>query len=224
MQISFIYFDFPFWRAELGKIALFCGDINFNIRTISFDEFERVKDKGELDDGTIIPFHQLPCLVVDGVSIAQTGGIARFCGKLSGMYPTGDDILAARIDSFIDFATDITATVSAVGKHDEEEIRIKKRKELANGELARKLRMLDRYIDQSGRWTIGNAFGLPDIVIWRLMGWLTGGVVDGIPSDIIIKYPQIQRICLQVEAHEKIRKWILKTYPDGYVRGNYEGV
>ena len=84
--------------------------------------------------------------------------------------------------------------------------------------------MLDRYIDQGSSWTIGNAFGLPDIVIWRLMGWLTGGVVDGIPSDIIIKYPQIQRICLQVEAHEKIRKWILKTYPDGYVRGNYGSV
>ena len=93
-------FDFPFWRAELGKIALFCGDINFDIRTISFDEFERVKDKGELDDGTIIPFHQLPCLVVDGVSIAQTGAIARFCGKLSGLYPENDSFEAAKIDIF----------------------------------------------------------------------------------------------------------------------------
>ena len=85
MELSFIYFDFPFWRAEVGKIALFFKDIDFENRKITREEFQRVKIHGKLDDGTIIPFHQFPCLIVDGMSIAQTAGIARFCGKLSSL-------------------------------------------------------------------------------------------------------------------------------------------
>ena len=57
-------------------------------------------------DGTLIPFHQLPVLVINGQSIAQTGGIARICGKLSGMYPE-DIIEAGKVDQIIDTVTDI---------------------------------------------------------------------------------------------------------------------
>ncbi len=119
MELTFIYFDFPFWRAEVGKIALFMGGIDFENKIVDREEFQRVKQTGQLDDGTLIPFHQLPCLVVDGVSIAQTAGIARFCGKLSGMYPKNDDVLAAQIDQFLDMATDITDLIFTTG-HDED--------------------------------------------------------------------------------------------------------
>ena len=59
------------------------------------------------------PFGQLPILEVDGKIIAQTGGIARYCGKQSGFYPRDDDVAAAKIDEIIDTATDIT---NAIGK------------------------------------------------------------------------------------------------------------
>ena len=98
MKLTFIYFDFPFWRAEVGKIALYFGGIDFEDRKIIREEFLRAQANGHLDDGTIIPFHQFPCLIVDGFPIAQTGGIARFCGKLSGLYPVNDDLIAAKID------------------------------------------------------------------------------------------------------------------------------
>ena len=97
MDITLIYFDFPFWRAEVSRIALFMGGIEFNDRRIDSEEFQRVKSNGCLDDGTLIPFGQLPVLVVNGVSVAQTGGIARFCGKLADLYPKDDDFLAAVI-------------------------------------------------------------------------------------------------------------------------------
>ena len=101
----------------MGKIALFMGGIDFENRIVEGEEFQRVKENGKLDDGTLIPFHQLPCLVVDGVSIAQTAGIARFCGKLSGMYPKNDDVLAARIDQFLDMATDITNLIFSCSQY-----------------------------------------------------------------------------------------------------------
>lgn len=205
----------------MGKIALFMGGIDFENRKVEGEEFQRVKETGQLDDGTLIPFHQLPCLVVDGVSIAQTGGIARFCGKLSGMYPKNDDVLAAQIDQFLDMATDITNLIFITGRDEDQEAKKIKRQELCKGELARKLEMLDKNIRDEGDWILGSDLGLADIAIWRLMGWLSGGILDGIPTDIIKSFPRISRVCLAVDTHPKIKEWVRQTYPKDYVRGNY---
>ena len=90
------------------KHRSFLGRVEFKNKKVTGEQFQRVKENGHLDDGTIIPFHQFLCLIVDGVSIVQTGGIARFCGKLSNMYPRTNDILAAQIDQYLDVATGIT--------------------------------------------------------------------------------------------------------------------
>ena len=120
MRITLIYFDFPFWRAEISRIALFIGAIDFQDLRINYEEFGRVKSKGHLDNGTNIPFHQLPCLVVDNVSIAQSAGIARYCGKLSGLYPVNNAIKAAQIDHFLDILTDTTEIISNTKPEDRE--------------------------------------------------------------------------------------------------------
>ena len=49
MKLTFIYLDFPFWRAEVGKITLFLGDIDFENKMITREEFQRVKETGFLD-------------------------------------------------------------------------------------------------------------------------------------------------------------------------------
>ena len=221
MELTFIYFDFPFWRAEVGKIALFMGDIDFENKIVDGEEFQRVKETGKLDDGTVIPFHQLPCLVVDGISIAQTAGIARFCGKLSGIYPKNDDVLAAQIDQFLDMATDITDLIFTTGRDEDEETKKIKRQELYKGELARKVEMLDKNIRDESDWVLGFDLGLADITIWRLMGWLSCGILDGIPTDLIRAFPRISRVCRAVDEHPKIQEWVARTYPKDYVRGNY---
>ena len=112
MNLTLVYFDFPFWRAEVARLALYLGDIEFEDLRITREEFQRVKRHGKLDNGTHIPFHQFPVLIIDGTSIAQTGGIARFCGKLSGLYTNNDHLLAAQVDQFMDMATDLTFLIS----------------------------------------------------------------------------------------------------------------
>ncbi len=205
----------------MGKIALFMGAIDFENKIVDREEFQRVKETGQLDDGTVIPFHQLPCLVVDGISIAQTAGIARFCGKLSGIYPKNDDVLAAQIDQFLDMATDITDLIFTTGRDEDEETKKIKRQELYKGELARKLGILDKNIRDESDWVLGFDLGLADITIWRLMGWLSCGILDGIPTDLIRAFPRISRVCLAVDEHPKIQEWVARTYPKDYVRGNY---
>ena len=86
MEIKLIYFNQPFWRAEVARLSLFMSNIEFEDFRITDEDLRYLKANGKLKDGTSIPFRQLPVLVVDGHSIAQSGGIARICGKLSGMY------------------------------------------------------------------------------------------------------------------------------------------
>jgi prostaglandin-H2 D-isomerase / glutathione transferase len=223
MKLTLIYFNIPFWRAEIIRLALFIGDIEFEDRRITGEEFQRVKVKGELDDGTKIPFHQFPCFLVNGTSLAQTGGIARFCGKLSGLYPKNDGLLCAQIDQFIDICTDINVLISTTAKIDNDDLRIRRRKELFDGDLSRKLAILDKNIRGDYDWICGSGVGLTiaDLAVWRLIGWVSSGMLDGIPTTFLEDFPNIRRICHSVENTQKVQEWIKTTYPKNYLRGNY---
>jgi len=223
MKIRFIYGELPFWRAEVGRIALFIGNIDFDDVRISHEEFSQVKTIGKLFDGTIIPFRQLPCLNIDGRSICQTGGIARFCGKLGGLYPKSDLINSVLIDQVIDMATDINILLGPSGK--EEDLNRKKslREELASFAIPRKLSFLEELlIENRSGWFVSNKMTIADIAIWRLMGWLTSGMLDYMPIDLLKPFSEINRVCLSVETHPKVKEWVQKTYPKNYKSGSFE--
>ena len=179
MNVTLIYLDNPFWRIELARIPLFIGGISFNDKRIPLEEFRSAKETGFLKDGTKLPFHQIPCLVVDGVPIAQTGAIARFCGKLSGLYPSEDSIGCALIDQFIDFVTDLTNLVYIPSNSPlTEDEKIQHRRILAEGELKRKLDMLEDNISVNQTWIVGKEMTIADIAIWRGIGWLASDSVS----------------------------------------------
>ena len=213
MKISLIYFDFPFWRAEIARLSLYIGKIEFEDLRITSDEFQRVKSNGHLDNGIKIPFHQLPCLIVDKISIAQTGGISRFCGKLANLYPENNNIEAALIDQYIDIATDITEMASKTKAEDRNSIFIES--------LKRKLSILNNSIQSQNNYLVNDKFSIADIAIWRMIGWLISGNLDGVPSDILKSYKNISKICLSTESHPKVNEWINKTYPKTYIKGNF---
>ena len=223
MKLTLIYLDNPFWRIELARIPLVIGDISFNDKRITLEEFRSAKETGFLKDGTKLPFHQIPCLVVDGVPIAQTGAIARFCGKLSGLYPTEDSISCALIDQFIDFVTDLTNLVYIPSNSPlTEDEKIQHRRILAEGELKRKLDMLEDNISANQTWIVGKEMTIADIAIWRGIGWLASDLVAGIPQPYFVNYPKITKIFKNVDNHRKICEWVRKTYPSNYNRGYIE--
>ena len=150
MEITLIYFNFPFWRAEVPRISLYSSNINFNDRRITNEEFQGVKEKGALHDGTIIPFHQLPCLKVDNITIAQTGAISRFCGKLTNLYPKDNNVIAAKIDQFIDILTDITSIITFT--------EVERRDDTFLNEVRRKLFILNKSIDEKQDYIVNDYF------------------------------------------------------------------
>ncbi len=206
MNITLIYFKFPFWRAEVSRLALHLGGIEFENRCIDGAEFRAARSDGRL------PFGQVPVLIVDGVTIAQTGAIARFCGKLSGLYPTDDPIAAARIDQLIDAATDITARMNT-GSSTDPDAKLAARKVLAETTLPQWFGFLEALApsDRNG-FFVGDSLSVADLAIWRLMGWFQSGILDGIPATIVDDFPRLSAHARRIGSMPAIRDWMDTNY------------
>ncbi len=220
MKIKLIYFNFPFWRAEISRISLFYGDIPFEDVRISSDDFAHVKISGTLRDGTVIPTKALPCLSVDGVSFCQTGAIARFCGKLSGLYPNENNVDCALIDQVIDICTDITNCISYPINTEGEVNQRSFRESLfeKDGKLSKNLSSLESVVEEQNCKTknalffIGDNLSVGDLAVWGIVKWLKSGVVDFIPTSLINDYSHINGIFNSVSKIPKIKEWEAKKY------------
>ena len=212
MNIKIIYFNFPFWRAEVARISLFIGNVPFEDKRITGDDFSLIKESGEMKDGTKVPFSQMPVLVIDGETIAQTGAIARVCGKLGGLYPE-DIIKAGQVDQIIDAATDINILIRPSMRENDPVKRKELRIELSNNDLPRYFGYLDHLISQNNsNYFVGDEMTIADIAIWRLIGWIASGVIDDIPQTIINKFTNLKNLCLLVNKDKNIKEWVSKTY------------
>ena len=95
------------------------------------------------------------------------------------------------------------------------------RQEMCSGALGRKLQILEKNIADGNEWMVGQCMGLADMASWRLIGWLSSGMLEGISTNLLVGYPNISRVCLAVDRHPRIQEWVNQTYPQNYNRGNY---
>jgi len=211
-MIKIYYSHTPFWRAEVLRVSLFISNIPFEDVRISREEFINMIKTGYLPNGKKVPFHQLPVIEVDGEIIGQTGAIARYCGKISNLY-SKDNINAAKIDQIIDAATDITNLVSPTIRERDEQKKVEDRLLLKNKLLPRWFRYLENILSEStSDWFVENKMTIADIAMWRLLGWLISGIIDGIPTTIVDNHPKLKNIHTNVHHHPKVQEWMLKTY------------
>ena len=205
MHIRLTYFNFPFWRAETSRLALHLGGIDFEDNRLSGDAFRAKKEAGDF------PYGQLPVLEVDGQIFAQSVAIAKFCGKLSGLYPKDDELAALKVDEFLDAAAQITSLVNPSMREKNPEKRAALRHELGQETFPHWLSLVEKRMG-SGDYLVGDALTVADLAIWRLMGWLTGGVLDGIPRDLLDQHPRLKAHFDRVDGDPKIRAWMEKHY------------
>ena len=213
MKLKIYYSHTPFWRAEVLRVSLFIGNIPFDDVRISREDFRDVILTGKLKNIIEIPFHQLPVLEIDGKIVGQTGAIARYCGKLSNLYPE-DNFLAAKVDQIIDTATDITNLVSPTVREKNEIIKKEMRERLTKKLLPRWFNYLENLLqkEENSQWFVDNKISIADIAMWRLLGWLKSGMLDGIPRNICDNFPKLNNLYSEVHKHPKVQEWMLKTY------------
>ena len=82
LKLTFIYFDFPFWRAEVVRIALYYGDIEFDDLRITREEFLRTKKNGYLDDGTMVVVDHARKMNGKTIDISVTSVLQTTAGKM----------------------------------------------------------------------------------------------------------------------------------------------
>ena len=212
MKIKLIYFDMPFWRAEVARLPLFMSNIEFEDFRITSDDNRYLKENGKLKDGTIIPFRQLPVLVVKGQSIAQTGAIARICGKLSDMYPK-DVIEAGRVDQIIDTVTDINELLNPSMHEDDPVIKKQMRAALSNDALPKYFGYLEEILEANNSgWFVGDDMTIADIAVWSLLGWIAQGVLDDIPTDLPKSFERLTHLYNEINQKPKVQEWKKMTY------------
>ena len=208
MKIKLTYFDFPFWRAEIARLSLFLGDIEFEDYRIPREVFKKNKEAG------LYPFAQLPILEVDGIMIAQSLGIGRFCGKMSGLYPEKDHIKAALIDQILESVNEITVKILVSIREKDPMKRTQMRQDLALNSIPIWLGQIESLLKEHGEdgFLVGDKLSIADLAIWRSYGWICSGKIDDIPSTISDFYTGLQDHYKKISSIEKISKWTKKYY------------
>lgn len=206
MSLRLIYFDFPFWRAEASRLALHLGGIAFDDVRPDRDTFRKAKAAGDY------PYGQLPVLEVDGVQIAQSAAIAVYCGKLAGLYPSDDPLAAAQVDELLATANQITGLVSLTMRVRDPEQRAAEREELATDTLPLWLGRLEVRLEANtqGPFWLGGTMTVGDLALWRLLDWLSSGMLDGIPTSLVDPYPCLRRLMDAVGGNDEVRGWMAR--------------
>ena len=97
----------------------------------------------------------------------------------------------------------------------EEKEKLEARAKLATDKLPMYLTALEGIMKANGStgFYVGNKMTIADIAMWRLFGWLKGGVLDGLPTDILDSYPLLLQNFKDMDAHPEIRAWMDSHYP-----------
>ena len=207
MTLRLTYFDFPFWRAEASRLALHIGGVPFEDVRPSREEFRAIKAEGGY------PYGQLPVLEVDGVVIAQSAAIAVYCGKLAGLYPQDDDLMAAKVDELLATANQMTYLVVPSMRERDPEKRRALRADLGEEILPQWLTQLEARLVSfgPGPFCVGQTLTVADLAIWRLLDWLTSGLLDGIPMTLLGPHARLKAVHSAVAARGDVQAW-MKRY------------
>jgi len=204
-SLKVFYADMPFWRAEVVRLALFVGDV----------PFEDVRDQKRVDllAAGKLPFGAIPILEADGRTLSQTQAMAVYCAKLSGIHPESA-WEAAKVDECLNGCTDVTGTIGGTFRLADDQKVVERQKLIAkDGRLTMHLGGLERICADNGScgYAVGSSLTVADLAIWRLVGWLSGGKIDGIPTSYVKStFPAVSKVVEMVDAHPKVCEWKAK--------------
>lgn len=195
------YFPLP-GRGEAARLALSIAGANFKDERIVFAEWSAKKPT--------TPFGSMPILTLaDGTVITQQRAILRYIGRVQGsLYPT-DPKEAARVDQVMDVLEDITTTVNNAGRGLEKAEKEAKRAEVVaeGGAGHMLLSKLNAFLALTEGPFINDTPSVGDLQVMILVGTLSSGFYDGVPSDVAASFGSIMALAKAVAKHEGVVKY-----------------
>ena len=170
------YFDFDGGRGEPIRIAFHIAGIVFEDHRISFEEFVAQRDS--------LPFRCAPVLEIDGTAVTQSNGMARYVGKMAGLYPE-DPLQALYCDEVLGAHEDLMHhTVRSFGLEGEELKRA--REELVDGWLTTFVRGFGELLTRGGgEYFADGRMTVADLKAFVQTRSLRSGVLDHVPVDLV---------------------------------------
>lgn len=203
-KLQLVYLDHHYWRAECARVALHMAGVAFDDCRM---DYEGMYASGALTFGTF------PALVVPGKGVLnQTQAIARYVGHLTGLYPE-DPFLAGKCDEAIDGLTDVSDMVTATMRERDPQRKVQWRKALIapDGRMTMLLSGLEAVLRDGGAKPVPFVAGrlsVADLALWRAVGWLSSGVIDGIPKTYIqSSFPHLWALHCAVDREPKVEAW-----------------
>jgi glutathione S-transferase len=195
-QYRLSYFDVDGGRAEPVRIALHAAGVPFEDHRLSFQAF------GETRQG--LRFTCVPVLEIDGKPVTQSNALARYAGKLAGLYPD-DPIQALYCDEAMGAVEDVTFHVGSTMRLQGEEL-LAARTKLVEGWLPIYLRGLGELLERGGgKYFADGRLTVADLKVSGLTGWLSHGALDHVPNDLVERIaPSLVKHAARIAEEPKI--------------------
>ena len=96
----------------------------------------------------------------------------------------------------------------------DEKAKLLARQKIAETSLPTCLRYLENQVELSAScdYLVGDTLTIADLATWRLIEWLSSGVLDGIPPTVTAPYPRLLRHMNSVANLDEIKGWMRQTY------------
>lgn len=182
-NITLSYFGGP-GRAEASRIALRTAGIAFNDARLTYQEWGAMK-------ATVQPWGQLPILEVDGEKIYQSNAILIYLGKITGFYPK-DLKDEAKVLELLFGLEDVLSPFGPTHTIADANEKIKARETLVSpgGKVFGELNKVNNFIGDK-KFVVGNSLTIGDFALFSLLGTLSSGLLDGIPTTLIKEFPNL---------------------------------
>jgi glutathione S-transferase len=175
-KLKLTYFDFSGGRAEPARLAMHIGGIPFEDHRFASRDFDEIRKT--------TPLNQVPTLHVNDAQVTQSDAITRYVGKLAGLYPV-DEYQALLCDEVMGALEDINVTIGETFGMEGDALK-RARDALVTGPLPRYLRWLQNQLENhGGEYLADNRLTIADLKALVVLRWLSGGILDHIPRDLV---------------------------------------
>lgn len=181
------------------RLALAIGDIPFEDDRFSTQEWPERKPH--------TPYGSSPTIFIDGQQFAQSNAILRYCGKLSGLYPT-DPVAALRVDEIVDLFNDLAAALTRGNLADPDSLR-QSREKFVREDVPRYIGGLEKRIENFGGelWAIGNDLTIADLAIYGMLEYMKHRDIKHVERTVVDDYVRLNKIYDGVRGHPKVVAW-----------------
>lgn len=201
-EFKVTYFDMAGSRGEDVRLALVIAGRAFDDERVDRDAFLKLKPE--------LPFGSLPVLEIEGHGVfSQTNAILRLIGRLCDLYPQ-EPYEAARHDALMDAVEDLRHRIGPTARIQDAAAKRAARQELATDVIPRWGRGVERLIGQ-GPFVGGERPGVADIKLYMMDRWLSSGVLDDIPKDVLDDCPRLKAVAKGIATHPAVVSWYAKA-------------